>query len=66
MYRFINTYMNMGNARKFYNMKRREYNLIGLVCAASCSFFFLKERCKCATPCTSYLLISIECRNTLY
>ncbi len=26
MSRFINIYMNVGNARKFYNMKRRKYD----------------------------------------
>ena len=25
VYRFINIYMNVGNARKSYNMKRRKY-----------------------------------------
>jgi hypothetical protein len=27
MFRFINIYMNVGNARKSYNMKRRKYHL---------------------------------------
>ncbi len=31
MFRFINIYMNVGNARKSYNMKRRKYKIAGLI-----------------------------------
>ena len=32
MSRFINIYMNVGNARKSYNMKRRKYDLFVNLC----------------------------------
>ena len=31
VYRFINIYMNVGNSRKSYNMKRRKYNIKCLI-----------------------------------
>jgi hypothetical protein len=56
VFRFINIYINVGNARKYYNMKRREYQFknahsIGLaqfplkVLVLLKWHFYLKYRC---------------------